>query len=148
LSGGSSDIDVDLGRDPQTNSTFGDLVAYTRVSAFASQIDALAAAAYDLTIDLNYQPVGGDTSPDAVQVTASGDAVNILVNGQVVLTETRARLKSVTVVASVAGGTVAIGATVPGDLLVREVGFAPPADARPSVTALPLAYLQAVAPVS
>ena len=147
ISGGIADADLDLGRDPETNSSFGDLVGYTRVSAFASQIDAFTAGAYDLTIDLNYQPGGNDGTRDAVQVTQAGDAVEFEVNGFVVLTESRARLKSVTVVASSDGGAFAVGPTVAGDLLVREVGFAPPADARPVVTAAPLAYLQAVAPV-
>jgi hypothetical protein len=148
ISGGSADVDIDLGRDPETNSSFGDFVGYTRVSVFAASIDTFVTAAYDLTIDLNYQPGGNDGSRDAVQVTQNGDMIEFGVNGFVVLTESRARLKSVTVIASSDGGTFVVGSAVAGDLLVREVGFAPPTDARPSVTAQPLAYLQAVAPVA
>lgn len=147
LSGGSTDIDLDRGLEPMTNSSFGDLVGFTRVSVYAPQIDALATEPYDLTLDLNYQPVGGDVSPDAVRVSASRGVVNFIVNGQVVYSEPRERLKTVTVTASPAGGTLAIDANVPGDLLIRGVGFVPPADARPSVSAQPVAYLPAVAPV-
>ena len=139
LSGGSSDADADLGSAPTANSSFGDLVGFTRVSRYADGLDTLAADPYHLVVDLNYQPAGGDGAPDAVRIDQRGGVVDVFVNGSLYHSAPLAQLRSVTVVASADGGTLAVGGLVGPDLAVAARGFTAASDARPVVTAAPIA---------
>jgi hypothetical protein len=141
LSGGPADIDS------ESDSSFGDLMGYTRVSAYADGIDALAGDSYNLVLDLNYQTVGNDGSPDTVQVTQTGDTVGVYVNGQLAYTDFRSRLLSVTAIASADGGSFGVVSSVDGSLYVQGTGFAAKLDERPVVTAQPVPGVRPVAPL-
>ncbi len=148
VSGGPADADSDFGRPADSNSSFGDLIAFTRVSVYADGIDSLARDVYDLTVDLNYQPVGNDGTPDAVRVEQSGGAVEVFVDGRLVQSDPRTRVQSVTVIASSDGGSFAVGSAVSADLYVQSAGFASASDARPVVTAVAPPGVRPVAPLT
>ena len=137
VTGGDADIDRDLRRAPTSNSTFGDTVGFTRVSRYADALDARAAIPYDLVVDLHDQAAGGDGQADRVQVAEADGVVTVSINGVVVQSERRDRLKSVTLTASADGGTVDVAAAVNPDLAVVAKGFTA-TDARPRVTAVPV----------
>jgi len=147
VSGGPSDVDIEFDTIAESNSSFGDLMGYTRVSAYADGIDALARDAYHLVVDLNYQPAGNDGSSDTVQVAQSGGTVGVYINGQLVHSDARGRLLSVTAIASADGGAFGVLAAVAGDLYVQAAGFAASADDRPVVTAEPVPGVRPVAPL-
>jgi hypothetical protein len=140
-------VDIEFDTLAESNSSFGDLMGYTRVSAYAAGIDALAADAYHLTLDLNYQPAGNDGSPDTVQVAQSGGSVGVYINGQLVHADSRGRLLSVTAIASADGGAFGIGSGVARDLFVQGAGFAVTDDDRVGVTAEPVPGVRPVAPL-
>ncbi|HVK14603.1 MAG TPA: VCBS repeat-containing protein [Gemmataceae bacterium] len=137
VTGGDADIDLDYGYAPTTNSSFGDLMGYTRVAAYADGIDTLAADPYELVLDLNYQLAGGDGVADLVEIVEGDGVVGVYVNGELYHSEFRDRLLSVTVYASADGGSLDVGAGVGPDLYVVAAGFEPSVDNRPVVTAVP-----------
>ena len=138
VTGGEADVDTDFGFAPTTNSSFGDVVGFTRVSAYAAGLDTLAADPYDLVVDLDFQLVGGDGTPDLVQITEGGGVVGVFVNGELYHSEFRDRLRSITLLASADGGTADVDAAVSGDLAIAADGFDDTADARPQVTSGPI----------
>jgi len=136
--GGDADIDADFGFAPTTNSSFGDLVGFTRVSAYAAGLDTLAADPYDLVVDLDSQLVGNDGVADLVQITEGSGVVGVYVNGELYHSEFRDRLRSVTLLVSADGGTAEVDAAVSADLAVGVAGFGGTSDARPRVTSSPI----------
>ena len=137
VTGSDADVDLDFGFAPTTNSSFGDLMGFTRVAAYTDGIDTLLADAYDLTINLNSQLAGGDGSADLVEVVEAG-------RGTRGVRQRRTVPLRVPRPAPVGDG-VRVGrrrvagrrAGVGPDLYVAEAGFDPSVDNRPAVTAVP-----------
>ncbi len=78
--------------DALNNNTFGEYAVMTRVSTFASWIDAQLAGPDDLVIDMSTQPGGNDGQTDSLIARLNGDMLEILIGapGSEVLVHTQA----------------------------------------------------------
>ncbi len=79
---------------------FGIVEHYTRVSGFASFIDTTLATAAPIVLDMNFQPLGNDGTPD--EIIARRDPNNnarlqLLIDGEVVWSDLLTRVESLTI---------------------------------------------------
>lgn len=79
---------------------FGDEDNYTRVSEFAAFIDGTLDDPADIVLDMNFQPLGNDGTPDEIiarRDPADNTRLQLLIDGEVVWSDQLSRVSSLTI---------------------------------------------------
>ena len=100
LNGGAADIDTARTGTPRDNVSFGDYSGYTRISKFASYIDATTNTAHTLVIDLTKQAIGNNGTADTLTLRRVENTLEVWLNGTRIQTTAVTQLNGVTIIGS------------------------------------------------
>jgi hypothetical protein len=95
LTSGAPDVDA-----TPNNSSFGEIALLTRVSTYASFINAQLSTPRPLVVDMFKQPTGGDGAPDTITVTRVGTDLQVQINGVLAQTVPLAQVTSLSILGS------------------------------------------------